>query len=123
MQPLLYVQKLLRAHIAPKIVPLVVTCLAAVTVNAQTPLERAQASMNTAHPGQALYDKTCAACHNNPEATRAPAFDTLKKMRSDTIYFALTQGKMQTQAASLSDDQKKTLIEFLVGREVVKDDW
>ncbi len=90
---------------------------------AQTPLERAQASMNTPHPGKALYDKTCAACHNNPEATKSPAFDTLKQMRFQAIYFALTQGKMQTQAASLTDAEKSTLVEFLVGKEAVKDDW
>jgi polyvinyl alcohol dehydrogenase (cytochrome) len=90
---------------------------------AQTPLERAQAAMNTPHPGKAIYDKACAACHNNPETTRAPAFDTLKGMRFQAIYFALTQGKMQTQSASLTDEEKTSVIEFLVGREVVSDDW
>jgi polyvinyl alcohol dehydrogenase (cytochrome) len=86
-------------------------------------LERAQASMNTAHPGKAIYDKTCAACHNNPEATRSPSLETLKAMRYQAILYAVTQGKMQTQAASLSDDEKNTLIDYLVGREVVSDDW
>jgi polyvinyl alcohol dehydrogenase (cytochrome) len=90
---------------------------------AQTPLERAQTAMNTPHPGKAIYDKVCAACHNNPEATRSPALDTLKAMRFQALYYALTQGKMQTQAASLSDEEKSSVIEFLVGREVASDEW
>src|SRR5712671_643774 len=92
---------------------------------AQTPsvLERAQAMMNTEHPGKAIYDKSCAACHNNPEATRSPGLESLKRMRYQAIYYALTQGKMQTQGATLSEEQRTSVIEFLVGREVVSDNW
>src|SRR5262245_30937652 len=77
----------------------------------------------TSHPGQAVYDKTCAACHNNPEATKSPALDTLKRMRYQAILYALTQGKMQTQAAALSNDERTAVIEYLVGRETANDDW
>ena len=59
---------------------------------------QAAMGMQTAdHPGKAIYDRACAACHNNPEATRSPSLDTLKAMRYQTISYALTQGKMQTQ--------------------------
>jgi polyvinyl alcohol dehydrogenase (cytochrome) len=75
------------------------------------------------HPGQAVYDQACAACHNNPEATRAPAFDTLKAMRYQTILYALNEGKMKVQAASLNSTQKTAVIDFLVGREATSDEW
>ena len=42
---------------------------------------RTQDAMATLHPGKAVYEQSCAACHNHPEATRAPALETLKAMR------------------------------------------
>jgi len=65
----------------------------------------AAAAMQSAgadHPGKAIYASTCAVCHDKPEATRSPSLDTLRAMRSQTIEYALTQGKMQAQASSLS---------------------
>jgi polyvinyl alcohol dehydrogenase (cytochrome) len=76
-----------------------------------------------AHPGKALYEQSCGVCHNNPEATKSPALETLQRMRYQMIDYALTQGKMQTQAAALSATQRTTLIEYLVGRPVVSDAW
>src|SRR5512138_1151222 len=78
---------------------------------------------NANHPGKAVYDRVCAACHNNPEATRSPSLDTLKSMRYQTISYALTQGKMQVQASALSAQERSDVIDFLVGREVTRDDW
>lgn len=76
-----------------------------------------------AHPGQAIYERTCAICHANPETTRSPSFDTLKAMRYQTINYALTQGKMQVQAAALSSRERNAVIEYLVGVEATSDDW
>jgi polyvinyl alcohol dehydrogenase (cytochrome) len=75
------------------------------------------------HPGKSVYDQACAACHNNPETTRAPALDTLKAMRYQTLLYALNEGKMKPQAASLSAAQKSAVIDFLVGREATSDEW
>ncbi|HEX4973988.1 MAG TPA: c-type cytochrome, partial [Steroidobacteraceae bacterium] len=61
---------------------------------------------NANHPGKAVYDRVCAACHDNPEATRSPSLDTLKAMRYQTISYALTKGKMQAQAAALSAQER-----------------
>jgi polyvinyl alcohol dehydrogenase (cytochrome) len=75
------------------------------------------------HPGKAVYDRVCAACHNNPEATRSPSLDTLKAMRYQTISYALTKGKMQAQAAALSANERSDVIDYLVGRQATSDEW
>jgi polyvinyl alcohol dehydrogenase (cytochrome) len=76
-----------------------------------------------AHPGKVVYDKVCATCHDHPGTTRAPAFDALKGMRYGTIHFALTEGKMQAQAAALTDGERAAVIDYLVGRSVTDDSW
>jgi polyvinyl alcohol dehydrogenase (cytochrome) len=75
------------------------------------------------HPGKAVYARTCAACHDNPEATRSPSLDTLRGMRYQTIEYALTQGKMKAQAAALNAQERATLIDFLVGSGATSDEW
>src|SRR5213078_3665364 len=59
---------------------------------------------------------TTAACHDNPEASRSPAKATLGAMSYQVLSFALTKGKMQAQAAGLSDDERGQLINYLTGR-------
>ena len=44
-------------------------------------------------------------------------------MRYQTISYALTQGKMQTQGSALSAQERSDVIDFLVGREATRDDW
>ena len=75
------------------------------------------------HPGQAVYVRACASCHDHPGVTRAPAFEALKGMRYGTIHYELTEGKMQAQAASLTVAERAALIDFLVGRSVTDDRW
>ena len=75
------------------------------------------------HAGKAVYDRACAACHNNPEQTRAPALDALKAMRYGQLHYALTDGKMQAQGNTLKPDERAVLIDFLVGRKVAEDAW
>jgi len=74
-------------------------------------------------PGKAVYERACATCHDHPGATRAPAFDALKAMRYGTIHFALTEGRMQAQAASLTAAERASLIDYLVGRGTPDDAW
>src|SRR5262245_63454338 len=75
----------------------------------------AMAQADAMHPGRVIYERACGACHNNPEATRSPSLDTLRKMRYQTISYALTQGKMQEQGATLSPADRSTLIDYLAG--------
>lgn len=91
----------------------------AVTVGLGAADARAQSdnTYNTLpHPGQALYRSRCAACHDNAEATRAPAKATLAAMSYQVLSFALVQGKMQAQAAGLSEEERGQLINYLTGR-------
>lgn len=75
------------------------------------------------HPGKAVYERSCASCHDHPGVTRAPSFDALRAMRYGTIHFALTEGKMQAQGAPLSATERASLIDYLVGRSVTDDSW
>lgn len=75
------------------------------------------------HPGKVLYDKACASCHDHPVETRSPALVTLRGMRYGSIDFALTEGKMQVQAAGLNAAQRTELIDYLVGRDVADNTW
>lgn len=68
------------------------------------------------HPGEAIYKAACAACHDNPVETRAPAKATLNRMRYQTINFALTKGIMRDQASGLNDAQRAQLIDYITGR-------
>ncbi|MBB6092415.1 polyvinyl alcohol dehydrogenase (cytochrome) [Povalibacter uvarum] len=78
---------------------------------------------NDGHPGKAIYDRVCAACHNNPEATRSPGLDALRQMRFSNINHALVEGKMKLQAASLSDAEKRAVADYLAGAEQANDAW
>jgi polyvinyl alcohol dehydrogenase (cytochrome) len=75
------------------------------------------------HAGKAVYDRACASCHNNPQLTRAPALDALKAMRYGQLHYALTDGKMSAQGATLKPADRAVLIDYLVGRTVSEDAW
>ena len=68
---------------------------------------------DAAHPGKALFDKNCAACHNNGEATRAPATASLRLMRRESVEYALTVGYMRTQAKMLSAAERNQVEDWL----------
>ena len=55
---------------------------------------------------QSLFDKNCASCH---------AAGTLKEKTPEGIYQALTSGSMRTQAAGLTEANRRSLAEFLSG--------
>src|SRR5436190_6693151 len=66
--------------------------------------------------GFATFQTQCAQCHGNPNVDRAPTPAALREMPPEKIYEALTTGVMQTQAAALTDQQKKGVAEFMAGR-------
>ena len=78
---------------------------------------------DAAQAGERVYQRTCAMCHDHAEALRAPTLGTLKGMRYQQIYFALTVGKMQAQGQALTGPERSDLIDFLIGRAQVSDAW
>lgn len=76
------------------------------------------------HPGEIVYKQSCAACHDNPEATRSPSRDNLKGMSFQFVNYALTQGKMRDMAAGLSAEQRAAVVSYVTGRDTTKTvDW
>src|ERR1051326_6707685 len=68
---------------------------------------------------QAIYDKSCASCHQQPGAdSRAPNREGLRQFSPESILTALTTGNMYRQGYDLSDAEKKSVAEFLAGRAV-----
>ncbi|MEQ1782407.1 MAG: PQQ-binding-like beta-propeller repeat protein [Hyphomonadaceae bacterium] len=94
----------------------------AVVAKVETPTPQQVAAIPV-HPGETVYKTFCAACHDNPAGTRAPARDTLKEMSLQFLNFTLTEGKMKAQAAGLSAEQRGQVINYLIGAEVTSSDW
>lgn len=95
-----------------------------VAAQAPTPAARPFAPQSPAeHPGKAIYDRSCAMCHNNPEATRSPSLDVLKQMRYTNVSYALTDGKMKLQAANLTPMERTSVVDFLTGGAAASDGW
>ncbi|MEM8767832.1 MAG: PQQ-binding-like beta-propeller repeat protein [Pseudomonadota bacterium] len=75
------------------------------------------------HPGRAVYDVHCAACHDDPEASKARTFDTLTRMIPALIEYALTEGRMKAQGAALSTDELADLMDYFQGQTRNDNDW
>ncbi|HTY94083.1 MAG TPA: PQQ-binding-like beta-propeller repeat protein [Steroidobacteraceae bacterium] len=78
---------------------------------------------DAARTGEAIYRRACAMCHDHAEALRAPTLATLKAMRYQQVYYALTVGKMRAQGQTLTGSERSELIDFLIGRARVSDAW
>ena len=72
------------------------------------------AEIAAAHPGEAVYARACAECHEGGVA-RSPHKMFLEMMPTDGILKALEQGVMQTQAAGLTPEERRAVAEYLTG--------
>jgi PQQ-dependent dehydrogenase (methanol/ethanol family) len=66
--------------------------------------------------GATLFANHCAVCHEGAGADRAPSRDALRARTPEAILAALTSGIMTSQAAALTDGERRTLAEYLSGR-------
>jgi polyvinyl alcohol dehydrogenase (cytochrome) len=76
-------------------------------------LAAAQAAGAADHAGKAVYEQYCAACHNQPDVTRAPALSALQQMSAQSLRFSLTEGIMRQQGSAVPRDQFEQLIGYL----------
>src|SRR5580704_18175271 len=66
--------------------------------------------------GISAFERECTKCHGNAAVDRAPSPAAIRQMPPERIYADITTGSMQTQAANLTDEQKRRLAEFMGGR-------
>lgn len=79
---------------------------------------QAQATDDQPHPGKAVYDANCAACHNAPPAgDRAPPVASLRKMSAQTLTAALTTGVMKAIGDGLDRRQLRDVVSYLAAPE------
>lgn len=64
-------------------------------------------------PGAALFARHCVSCHAG-QIYKAPHTSWLEMMPARTLYTSMTEGIMRKQAADLSDEQKKHIVEYLL---------
>ncbi len=93
----------------------IITCLSGMFMAslAYTQTSATDANQDSTHPGSKVYNTHCAACHNNPEATRAPALSSLKRLNSSTVEYAINIGYMKIQAKNLNAEERVQLVEWL----------
>lgn len=73
------------------------------------------ASILSAQDGEALYKRTCAACHDSG-AERVPSRETLKVMTPERVLAAMESGAMIAMGARLSAAQRRAVAEFVTGK-------
>jgi polyvinyl alcohol dehydrogenase (cytochrome) len=68
-------------------------------------------------PGETLFNRNCASCHvGAARVDRAPDLKTLMELTPESVLAAMTTGAMAVPAQKLSDDEKRTIAEYLGGR-------
>ncbi|MCB1676815.1 MAG: PQQ-binding-like beta-propeller repeat protein [Halioglobus sp.] len=73
--------------------------------------------LNADSPAAALYRERCAECHDNPVG-RVPPRASLRYRPAEGVYQALLAGgSMSAMAQGLKDDEIKSLVKLLTGRE------
>lgn len=63
-------------------------------------------------PGKAIFEETCAACHNGG-SPKAPPLYTMRGMSPATILAIIEHGAMKDMAAGLSDEERRHVVEYV----------
>lgn len=102
----------------PRTIALVLLSLSA-TMGVQAQI--IEAATNSA--GEEVYDNRCASCHDQPEETKSPPLDTLKRMGPRAVSHSLTHGKMRVQAAGLDEQQIDAVVNWLSATTTTDTRW
>jgi polyvinyl alcohol dehydrogenase (cytochrome) len=105
----------------PRGIPTRAACAALVAFACSIHIAAAQ-ELRADHPGKAVYEQYCAACHNQP-ATRAPALTALQQMSAQTLRFTLTEGIMRQQGSAVPREQFEQLLGYLAAADSGGADW
>src|SRR4026208_931411 len=69
--------------------------------------------------GVTQYFNNCASCHESTDPThQAPRTAILKQMTPEHVLAVLTNGSMRSNAAALSDADKRLIAEWVGGRKI-----
>src|SRR5579872_3616395 len=64
--------------------------------------------------GLHLFEQRCGSCHESPTAPKgAPDGLRLRKMSSDAVYDAITQGMTHASLPTMTDDEKRLIADYL----------
>src|SRR5687767_6309685 len=68
--------------------------------------------------GATIFGNVCVACHGNPDVDEAMSPEMLKQLTPEKLYASMTTGTMKSHAdaASLTDDQRVAIAEWVSGR-------
>ena len=75
------------------------------------------------HPGRAVYNKSCATCHDNPGTTRAATLASIQQQTPAGLRQILTTGVMAPMTASLSPQEITDVIAFLTAGQAAAAPW
>ena len=94
--------------------------LAVLAAAALAPLAPAQRLSEST--GVNVFATHCTQCHGLTPVEHAPTEATIRTMTPEHIYDVITNGSMKTNAASLTDDERRLLAEFMGGRKLDRED-
>lgn len=66
--------------------------------------------------GKTVFETSCKSCHTTSADSKAPGLAMLGAMTPRAIYTALKTGKMQVQAQTLSDEQRREVAQWITNR-------
>lgn len=81
------------------------------------------AQPSNSHPGLAVYQQSCAVCHDNSEATKAPPLATLARLTPGQVTNAMITGIMIPQAVGLTSEQISDVSNYLGQTSAGDDAW
>ncbi len=94
-----------------------ISMLALVLLTGGAPWSQAQLRLSES-TGVNLFKNNCTTCHGIVPVEHAPTEATIKQMPPERIFEAITTGSMKTNAAGLSDADKRLLAEYMGGRKL-----